>query len=199
MSQTLETRRSEAEAKLTELRVRRGAATLDNKSFDPAGIAALENEIEALDEAGGEQARRSREEAERAYAKHLAGLRKSLKVMESRRLGAIQDANMAARTLAESIGQVLDTTRKMAKLAHEISGGPVPVQLRVPDIVTRLCGRLSAVMGTVSGYRNRFGSIEWKNASLYRSSDNWRDCEAKILEGHLRPLIEKEKGNDKQS
>ncbi len=69
MNQTLETRREEAEAKLTELRARRGAAVLDGKPFAVAKIDALVHEVAGLDEAEGEQARRQRAEAERAHAR----------------------------------------------------------------------------------------------------------------------------------
>ena len=60
MTETLETRRSEAETRLNELRSRRGAATLDGKKFDVSEIDVLENEIASLDAAEGEQARRER-------------------------------------------------------------------------------------------------------------------------------------------
>ncbi len=53
-------RRIEAEAKLGKLRSARGAATLDNKAFDPAEIASLESELASLDAAEGEATRRER-------------------------------------------------------------------------------------------------------------------------------------------
>lgn len=181
----LETRRTEAETKLAELRQERGSKILDGKKPDIGDITEIEHEIEGLADAEGEAA-----EAERKARR--ADLAKQLSVLEAKRLGAIQDANMATRALIDALGQVIEITKSMAKAAHGITGAPVPVPLQEGNLVSRMAGRLSAVMASLSGHRNRFGAIEWRGASLYRPSDNWREQEAKLLEGHLRPLIEKE-------
>ena len=181
-----------AETKLSELRSQRGAATLDGKEFDVTELNALEHEVDALGEAAGEQTRREREEAQQEFAKRRAEMRKELTKLEDVRLRAVQDANLSCRKLAESIGQIIDTTRQEAEVAHAITGGAAPIPLQQPDIISRIVGRLSAVMSSIPGHRNRLGNIEWRGASLYRPSDNWREEEAKLLEGHLRPLIQEE-------
>ncbi len=190
-------RRTEAETKLSELRTARGAATLDGKNFDPAEIASLESEIASLDAAEGEQARRERAATESKRRKRLSELRKELAALEATRLGEIQDANMAARTLAETISKHFDTVRQMSEVAHAISSESAPIPLQAPAVALRLSARLSAVMGGITGYRHRLGHIEWLGSSLYRAADDWRALEAALMERHLNPLLKKDTDNDK--
>ena len=197
MTQTLQTRRTEAETKLSELRSARGAATLDNKEFDPAEIASLESEIASLDAAEGEATKRERAATQAGRRKRLSELRKELAALEATRLGEIQDMNSAARTLAENIGKNFDTTRQMSEVAHAISSETAPIPLQAPATALRLSARLSAVMGAVPGYRHRLGHIEWLGSSLYRAADDWRALEASLMERHLKPLIEKDTDNGK--
>ena len=196
MTETIETRRSEAEAKLGKLRSQRGVATLDGKKFDASEIDALEHEVDALGEAAGEQTRREREEAQQEFTQRRAEMRKELAKLEDVRLRAVQDANLSCRKLAESIGQIIDTTRQEAEVAHAITGGAAPIPLQQPDIISRIVGRLSAVMSSIPGHRNRLGNIVWRGASLYSHADDWRQCEATLLEPHLKQLL-KETENDK--
>jgi hypothetical protein len=197
MTQTLQTRRYEAETKLGKLRSARGAATLDGKKFDPAELEALESEIASLDAAEGEQARRERAATETKRQKRSSELRKELAALEATRLGEIQDANMAARTLAETIGKNFDTVRQMSEVAHAISNQSAPIPLQAPAVALRLSARLSAVMGGITGYRHRLGHIGWEGSSLYRAADDWRALEAALMERHLKPLIEKDIDNGK--
>jgi ribosomal protein L29 len=190
-------RRAEAETRLMELRAQRGVAMLDGNSFSDAEIDSLEHELAGLNEAEGEAVRRERAATASERQKRLAELRKQLTALEATRLGAVQDANTSARTLAESIESVLSVNAEMAKIAHEFTGGKVSVMMMESDLVSRLSGRLSAVMGSITGYRNRFGGIEWRGASLYRPVDDWRACEAALMEPHLEPLMEKETENGK--
>ena len=190
-------RRSEAETKLGKLRSQRGAAVLDDKKFDPAELNALESELVSLDAAEGEQARRERAAAQAGRLKRLTELRKQLSTLEDVRLRAVQDANQAARDLARSFERVLTANAEMAKVATEITGGKAPSILGAHGLVSRLAGRLAAVMQSIPGYPARFGSIVWQGASLYRAADDWRALEQTAFEPHLKPLIEKDTDNDK--
>jgi len=192
MTETLETRRVEAETKLTELRAQRGAATLDGKNFDVSEIDVLENEIASLDAADGEATRRERAATEAGRRKRSSELRKELAALEATRLGEIQDMNSAARTLAENIGKHFDTVRQMSEVAHAISSESAPIPLQAPAVALRLSARLSAVMGGITGYRHRLGHIGWEGSSLYRAADDWRALEAALMERHLNPLLKKE-------
>jgi hypothetical protein len=197
MTETIETRRTEAEAKLGKLRSARGAATLDGKEFDVAELNALESELASLDAADGEQVRRERAEAQKEFATRRAEMRKELAGLEATRLGEIQDMNSAARTLAETIGKNFDTVRQMSEVAHAISSESAPIPLQAPAVALRLSARLSAVMGGITGHRHRLGHIAWEGSSLYREADDWRALEAALMERHLKPLIEKDTDNGK--
>ena len=185
-------RRSEAEAKLMELRAQRGAAVLDGEPFDNAALEKLSAEVDSLAAASDEKIKRERAEERLEFEKRRKQLRKELAALEATRLGELQDMNTAARTLADTIGNHFDTTRQMAEVAHAISGKSAPTPLQAPAIALRLSARLSAVMGGITGYHHRLGHIEWLGSSMHRPSDCWRLEEEKILEGHLRPLIEEE-------
>ena len=185
-------RHSEVEAKLNKLRAQRGAAVLDGEPFDNAELSDLEGEVASLAAAGDEQINRARAEERLEFEKRRSQLRKELAALEATRLGELQDMNTAARTLADTIGKHFDTVRQMAEVAHAISGKSAPTPLQAPAIALRLSARLSAVMSGITGYRHRLGHIEWLGSSMHRPSDNWRQEEEKILEGHLRPLIEEE-------
>lgn len=195
MTQTIETRRSEAEAKLTKLRAQRGKAVLAGKTVDGAEIDALENELASLHEAVGERAKQKRAEAQLEYTKRIAEKRHKLAAQEKKRLEAVADAEVATRTLVESIGRVLRISDDMGKLAHDISGGPVPTPLQHTDVATRLGGRLAGVMSTLPGHQYRLGSVEWRGGSFYPLNQNWREAEEKLLTGHLSPLLKEKKDN----
>ena len=197
MTETLETRCSEAETRLNELRARRGSAVLDGEKFDASEIDALEHEVDALGEAAGEQTRRERKEAQAKRLKQLTELRKQLSALEATRLGAVQDANHAARDLARAFDRVLTTNAEMAKVATKITGGKAPSILGAHGLVQRLSGRLSAVMQSIPGHPARFGSVLWQGASLFTHADDWRALEQTAFEPHLKPLIEKDTDNGK--
>ena len=197
MTQTLEVRRSTAEAKLGKLRSQRGKAVLAGKTVDGAEIDALENELTSLNEAVGERAKAKRAEAQLEYTKRLAEKRHKLAAKEKKRLEAIADAEVATRTLVEAIGRVLRVSEDMGKLAHDISGGPVPTPLQHTDVATRFGGRLASIMGTLPGHQYRLGSVEWRGGSFYTLNQNWREAEEKLLTGHLSPLLKEQKDNGK--
>lgn len=188
-------RRQETLVKLEELKRQRGAAVMADKEFDQSKIALLENELEALDDAEAEQVRKSRETLTLERNDARDKMKGELKVLESTRLAVIQDMNIACRTMAEKIAQLLATTKMMAEVSHALTGEPAPVPLLQQNTVSRFGSRIAAIMADIPGHRNRLGSIEWVGASLYTPADNWRLSEEKLLDGHLRPLIEgKENG-----
>jgi len=190
-------RRSEVETKLSKLRAQRGAAVLDGEPFDSAELSDLEGEVASLAAAGDEQINRDRAEERLEFEKRRSQLRKELAALEATRLGAVQDANHAARDLARALERVLTSNAEMAKVATEITGGKAPSILGVHGLVQRLSGRLSAVMQSIPGYPARFGSIVWQGASLHSHADDWRALEQTALRPHLKPLIEKDTDNGK--
>lgn len=191
--------RQEIEDRLTALRRERGAATLDGKAFNPAAIVAMEHELEALDDAEGEKTRRDREAAERQHDGSQARLRKQLADLEVSRLAAIAEANAAACQLAESIGRAITVSENMARVAYQLTGYSSPIVLQKNTLVSRLCGRLSAVMASIPGHRGRLGGIQWSGGSLYRGGDDWAEAEKALAANHLEHLIGKGTSNGSSS
>ena len=99
------------------------------------------------------------------------------------------DAEAATRELVDAISRVIDLSAKEAKAAHEVTGAAVPVPLQPPAVVTRLGGRIGAVLGTVRGHRYRLGGLEWHGASMYEPAQNWRDSEAALMSRQLDPIL----------
>jgi len=188
----LATRRIDAEVELQALRRKRGAAHLDKQKFEHHKITKIENEIADIDAAADEQVRRNRDEVQIEFTKRRSLLRKELKKLESERLGYMQDANIACRTLAENIHLILESNRRMSEISCALSGKLSPTPLQAPDLVVRLAGRISSVMSSIPGHLNRLGSLEWSAKSLYRHSDDWRECERALLEPHLKQLLQGE-------
>jgi hypothetical protein len=124
--------------------------------------------------------------------KHLAGL-------EAERLAAVEEAEHAARSLAESLTRVLKVTTDMARTAHAITGDAAPVVLAMTSLATRMAGRLSAVMQTIPGHKARLGGIEWRGASLYPADQDWRTHEEKVVAPHIKPLITERQPNGADS
>ncbi len=180
--------REEIETYLASLRRDRGAATIEGKAFDSAVIASAEIELAALHDAEGEAVRREREAAETARLKQLSALHTQLAVLERDRLQDLVEAEAATRQLAAALSRVLRTNGEMGKVVHGITGGRVPIPLSGPDFVSRLAGRIGAIMTTIPGCRASFGSIEWLGHSLYRSDQNWRDIEEALLKPHLKQI-----------
>ena len=73
MPQTLKERRTDAKAKLEELRQKVAANVLDGGKINYAAVARTKEEIEALDNAGVEQVRRVREVEEQERRKFVCG------------------------------------------------------------------------------------------------------------------------------
>jgi hypothetical protein len=182
--------REAIETKITEARRQRGAALLDGIRIDSASIAALQAHLDALDDAAGERTRRERDTAEAARQTKLAGLRKHLAGLETERLAAIDEAEHHARSLAEKLARVFAVTKQMGAVAHEITGGDVPIVLHGTSVVTRMAGRLASVMQTIPNHRGRLGGLEWRGAGLYPADQSWRDHEQKVVAPHVKPITE---------
>ena len=196
----MDMREAEAiETRLACLRRERGAATLAGKKFNSAVIASAEAELDALHDAEAEASRRDLEAAEAARLKQLGELHTQLAVLERDRLQDIKEAEAATRQLAAALSRVMRTNQEMAKVVHRITGGRTPTPLSGPDFVSRLAGRIGAIMTTIPNCRARFGSIEWRGHSLYRPDQNWRDIEQALLEPYLRQLNQERTDNDASS
>ena len=191
--------REAIETRLASLRRDRGAATLAGKTFDNAVISSAEGELDALHDAEAEAARREREAAEAARLKQLGELHTQLAALERDRLQDIKEAEAATRQLAAALSRVLRTNQEMARVTNHITGRRTPTPLSGPDFVSRLAGRIGAIMTTIPNCRARFGSIEWRGHSLYRPDQNWKDVEEGLLKPHLKQLNQERLDNGASS
>ena len=194
--QDLQQRRTEAQDRLEQLRTARGAALLDEGKFDGNAIVDAEQELQALNDAEGEEVRRQRDEDEKKRKALLVQHRRDLAAMEGDRLAALREAEAGARQVVAGIARALAVNARMATTCHAISGDSAPLPLNAAGFVTRLAGRLSAVMASVAGHGHRLGFLEWRPA-MYHERDDWAACEQKLLAPHLAPLLDdgKDKAN----
>jgi hypothetical protein len=150
---------------------------------------------DALDAEFGVAEQERRAAAEQRLEEEWRARRKALLDEEDVRLGAIADAEAAARALADAIGRTLASNARMASLAQALSpNGKVPMALNGADLVMRMAARLAAVMSTVKddkGRRGWLGPIEWKGVhSVHPVNQDWHADEEKRIAAGLQPLIE---------
>ncbi|RWM14453.1 MAG: hypothetical protein EOR73_26560 [Mesorhizobium sp.] len=151
-------RRATVEGRLTTLRQARGVAMLDGARFDARELTALESELDALNEAEGENTRRQRQEAARAEQERLANLRKTLTVVEENRLEAVDRAEKAARDLCDALNEVRARSADGTRLLRALGVRPA-VLLDVFETEFRMSLRLAAAIKPLVGLGRRFGQI----------------------------------------
>ncbi|WP_037468316.1 hypothetical protein [Sinorhizobium fredii] len=189
MTATISERIQAAEAHLTALRAKRGSALLDGENIDAAEYANAEHELAALRDAEGELVRRERDIASGFRKSRQSELRARLKDLERKRIDALQAAEEGARQLAAALERALSLNDQMAAAAHEITGA-VPTPLQALAFTGRLSNRLSAVMSNNKANRYRFGNLVWPH-SMAKAGDSWAVEESRLLEPHLKPILEK--------
>jgi hypothetical protein len=101
-----EAARAEVEERLISLREARGRAIVAGEKFDPHAIEDAERELAGLDDAERQQTRLDREAADAEAAKHRGALIVAVKQVETERLAALADAEMATRTLASALARL---------------------------------------------------------------------------------------------
>jgi hypothetical protein len=175
---------------LSELRRRRGAAHLDGTDH-----AALDAEIakaalaaEVGQDAEAAKVARERATAATAMAGHKAEQRARLKGLEKKRIEALQAAEEGARGLAAAIDRAITITAEMASVTHEVVGR-VPTPLSDLGFASRLGNRIAAVLSTIKGHKHRIGSLQLHH-SMCKASDSWAVEEARLLDPHLKPILQ---------
>ena len=196
-SETLETKRSKLDAKLTALRMSPAAAQLVREADRAVAeyrtqADALETELAEIDRELGVRERDRREAAARQKEERWLAQRNALLREEETRLQAIADAEAACRALVDAINRAFASTAQLAKIAQELSTtGNVPGALSTLELATRLGGRIAGVMSTIKSHRYRLGSIEWQGGSLYPPERSWRDDEEKQMSTQMiQPILE---------
>lgn len=188
-------KQTEIAARLVEARRERGIAVANGyKPRNNAEIAALELELDALDDAEGESVRRDREAAEAERIKQAEILKVELAALQRSYLQDVQEAQEHARGLAAAIGRALEGSAAMVRVAHRLTEKPAPLPLGIRDVETRFGCRLAAVMSTVPDHAHRLGANEWQPGH-FKSTDDWHEAEAALLDRHVAPLCNR-KGNE---
>ncbi|MER9174604.1 hypothetical protein NKH72_13525 [Mesorhizobium sp. M0955] len=163
MSETLDDRRRDVEARIETMRTAQGAALLDAKDFDNTDLDRLANELHAISAAEGEEMRRQREKAAVAELERLSNLRKTLMVVEGNRLEAVDRAEKAARDLCDALKEVRARSADATRLLRALGVRPA-VLLDVYELEFRMSLRFAAAIKPLVGLGRRFGQITFPEA-----------------------------------
>lgn len=180
-------RRQEIEADLDALRQARGVAMLDGKEFDVRPLNDLQGQLDALNEAEGEQARREREKIAIAEAKRIEGLKQTLREVNEQRLEAVDRAEKAARELAAAICDVLDRSKDATGIMRGL--GVNTLHLDRYETEMRLSLRLRSALVPVTGLGNRFGQINLP-AARTPYDEPWKAAEQTIGNPDIKRALE---------
>jgi len=191
--------REALEGKLSDLRRQRGAAILDGKKYDATAILSAADELAALEDVEGERTRRDRLAADRVRAEQATKLRTELVAAKEDYTAAWTDAEGAVRDLVDAVRRVIEGAATMTRLAHDLTGESAPIPVSPSAVVSRLGGRIGAVLATIPGHRSRLGGLSWTGTSLYDASKDFAGAESALVAKHLTPLLEKPKNGNGSS
>lgn len=178
MTETLDERRRSIEDRLQAMRHAQGVAMLDGKDFDASALQSLTSELEAINAAEGEEARRRRQQVATAEQERLTNLRATLAVVEEHRLDAVDRAEKHSRDLNEAMKEIRARAADGAHLIRALGGSSYPLEESEQEF--RMGVRLSCALKPLTGIRARYGQIVFPPARA--PFDNpWRDEEAKIV------------------
>ncbi|WP_354076027.1 hypothetical protein [Constrictibacter sp. MBR-5] len=173
-------RRQSAEARIEAERRVRGAAVLDGRDHDDAGLRAAEGDLQALEDAAAEAWRRKQAAArdEAAAARKVA--RAPLEQNEADRITALAKADRAFRDAFEAIGEV---RRLMARVVSDaLALGANVTELSLPATDARLVSYIASRIKTC-GLR----SPSW-DRSMFGAAEEWAAVEARIITRHIAAL-----------
>ncbi|TPM33887.1 hypothetical protein FJ955_03900 [Mesorhizobium sp. B2-2-2] len=179
----------DAEARLEAVKRTSGQAMLEGRDIDHMAMAAIEAEISSIYAAGGEIARREREEATATERARRDGLRQKLERLNQDRLEAAEQAEKAARDLCEAGKLWIAANGDCARIVRALnaSGGGAGV-LDASETETRLSLMLTNVLKPLVGLRRKFGMIAFPDA-LSRFADNWADVERANTETEILAVL----------
>jgi hypothetical protein len=173
-----------------DLRRERGQATIAGRSFDSDKIAAVQSQLDAIQDAEAEIARRQRAENENVYSAELTAKRTELRGLIDEDLHDSQEMQEAANMLVAAFSRKLERIQVMAKLAHDITGKPAPVCLSRPELERRLGYRLGAVMhsGLPLPNKARLGPLAFTPGNE-RADVKWWETDNATFAKHLGPIV----------
>jgi len=176
-------RKTEATARLADLRRGAGLAVLEKKPHGPItdAIFDAEAELAAITAAQTETVCRQREAAAKEEAERIGRLRKRLAEVETARLDAIERAQKAANMLAEELREALAQGETVCTTLNHLGQRS---NAEMPEFRKRLSNHVSAVLATVTGKLDRFGQIDLRQLPFTATVEqagkrNWRETESK--------------------
>jgi hypothetical protein len=177
-------RRTTAETRIAALEQARGIALLDGKSFDARELTALETELDAINAAEGEAARRVRAAVEAAGQARIDALKEKLERRNTDRLEAVERAEQAARDLCEAAKLWIAANEDCGDLIRSLKqsgGGGI---LNANETESRLGFMLACALKPLFGMRRKLGMVTFPD-SLPRFAGNWREAEQTITEPEI--------------
>ncbi|HEY7084259.1 MAG TPA: hypothetical protein VH519_05530 [Hyphomicrobiaceae bacterium] len=197
-TESLETKRSRAEAKLAALRMAPPAAELIRQADDAARkykaeADALQAEVDQVDREMGVREMDRRAASARQKEEAWLADRAALLAEEDLRLADIDAMEAAWRTFVARANSVTARMAREAELARRLStSGKVPSAVNIHEFRTRTSGRVACLGQTIDGCRARFGGIAWVGAALYKPNESWRAAEeARFARDLIEPLLER--------
>ena len=188
--------REQIEIQIQDERRARGYAQMHGKKYDDSIITALNQRLDALVDLESAQTQQARETAQADYQSDLSAKRQRLEAMIADDLADTKEAEDAACKLAAAISRRLNRVGEMARLTHAISGGPVPIVLHFPEVMSRIGGWVGGILAAQLKPRGRLGGLQWSHVSLYPAdTKSWRDEEAEAYEKHINPILGKDTTN----
>jgi hypothetical protein len=161
-AEELAAKRRRLEAERTKLKRARGRAMADSKPFDGARLAEIEHELDALDDAADEIARRQEVVA---HTRRVDGHRESIKrlrELSAARASKAGEVQTACEALASKIGDFLKTTEEENALASSLLRGvnlPTEASLSRPNALARLASYLRGPLRLAAG-QNHIGHLD---------------------------------------
>lgn len=168
-------------ARLDELRHDEGAAVLDGGTYDRKVIDRLRAELESLDAAEGEAARREQAARDADAAALRADRMAKMHIVEEQRLTALERAEKAAHDLCDALKEARSRAGEVHSLGVALG---LPRAMPALDHDNRISRRLSHALKPLTGLGWRYGAIEF-HAPLMHETGPWRDAEADLMRPYL--------------
>ncbi|TPJ85523.1 hypothetical protein FJ434_16490 [Mesorhizobium sp. B2-5-13] len=186
-------RRATAETRIAALQQARGVAMLDAKSFDSRELTALETELDAINAAEGEAARRVREAVAAAEKARIASLRTKLAKVNEERLEAAGQAEKAARDFTEQTKLWIAANADAARLVRSLNktGGGAGL-FDAGETEQRISRFLTNVLKPLTGLGRKLGQITFPDY-WNRFDGSWAEIERTITEPEILAIL---KGTD---
>lgn len=166
--------------------VRRAAATLDGEAFDPATLKAAQEELQAVEDAEREHARRENVVIlEEAAAVRREKAKQALETLTTW-LEAIDEQELAARNMVTAAERAEAERHRLQRLVYELQGA-TPTLLIANEQETRRCRGLSALLHEMK--RSNLGSSNalaygemGLRPGMFTASDRWSGAEQELAQ-----------------